>query len=247
MRQERHRRHLSQEALAEALGISVQSISRWEREEAVPYAHHRLLLSQFFDIRPEVLLQDLQDRGQQPSMPVGPAIWNVPYPRNPYFTGRAAELQQIATVLHASQMATVTQSQAITGLGGIGKTQIALEYAYRFGHNYDAVLWIQAETYEILLADLVIIADVLQLPEAHHQEDLQIVEAVKQWLRTHTRWLLILDNVEDLTQVHHLNLPRTNGHFLLTMHSQFTGTQAERIALDTLPEDEGSLFLLASQ
>lgn len=244
LRQERHRRHLSQKALAEALSISVQSISRWEREETIPQAHYRLQLSQFFDIHPEELFQDLPIQGQQHSTPAAPAIWSVPYPRNPYFTGRVAVLQQIATVLHTSQMGTVTRPQAITGLGGIGKTQIALEYAYRFDHDYDAILWIQAETYEILLADLVALADVLQLPEAHHEEDIRIVEVVKQWLRTHTRWLLILDNVEDIAQVHHLDLPRTNGHLLLTTHSQFTGSLAERIELDSLPEDEGSLFLL---
>lgn len=244
LRQERWRRHLSQAALAEALNSSVQSISRWERGEAVPYAHHRLQLSRFFDIHPDILFQDLLKREQQHSMLSAPAIWSVPYPRNPYFTGRAEVLQQISLVLQTSQAAAVTQPQAITGLGGIGKTQIALEYAYRFGHDYDAILWLQAETYEILLADLVALANVLQLPEAHHDEDLRIVEAVKQWLRTHTRWLLILDNVEDLVQVHHLDLPRTNGHLLLTTHSQFTGALAERIALEPMSEDEGTLFLL---
>ncbi len=244
LRQERRRRHVSQAALAEALGISVQSISRWERGRAIPQAHYRLQLSRFFDIPPEALFQYLQNREQPRSTPTIPAIWSVPYARNPYFTGRAEVLQHISTVLHTSQTVAVAQPQAITGLGGIGKTQIALEYAYRFGHNYDAILWIQAETYESLLAELVAVADVLQLPEAHHQEDIQIVEAVKQWLRTHTGWLLILDNVEDFAQVNHFDLPRTNGHLLLTTHSQFTGSLAERIALEPLLEEEGSLFLL---
>lgn len=244
LRQERHYRHLSQEALAEALSISVQSISRWEREETIPQAHYRLQLSQFFDIRPEELFQALPTREQQYSTPVAPTIWSVPYPRNPYFTGRTAIVQQIATALHTTRIGAVPQPQAISGLGGIGKTQIALEYAYRFAHDYDAVLWLQAETYEILLTELVALADILQLSEAHHEEDIQIVGAVKQWLRVHTRWLLILDNVEDIAQVHHLGLLRTSGHLLLTTHSQFTGALAERIDLEPLSEDEGSLFLL---
>ncbi len=244
LRQERQRHHVSQIALAEALGISVQSISRWEREETVPQAHYRLLLSHFFGIGPELLFQDLPNRAQKRSMSTAPAIWSVPYPRNPYFTGRTAVLQQIATVLQTSQAAEVTQPQAITGLGGIGKTQVALEYAYHFRHNYSAILWVQAETYKILLANLVALANVLELPEVRHQEDLRLVQAVKQWLCAHTRWLLILDNVEDLAQIHRLDLPRTNGHLLLTTHSQFTGGLADQIALEPLSEDEGSLFLL---
>jgi hypothetical protein len=64
------------------------------------------------------------------------------------FTGREDLLTQLATTLRAGQLAALSQPQAISGLGGIGKTQLALEYAYRFRQDYQAVLWAQADTRE---------------------------------------------------------------------------------------------------
>jgi hypothetical protein len=68
--------------------------------------------------------------------------WNVPYPRNPFFTGREDVLGQIRTNLLSGKAAALTQ--AIAGLGGIGKTQTAVEYAYRHQGDYAAVLWLSA-------------------------------------------------------------------------------------------------------
>src|SRR6266699_5019218 len=60
------------------------------------------------------------------------SVWNVPYQRNPYFTGREATLHQLHNHFSRAASAALTQPPAITGLGGIGKTQIAIEYAYRY-------------------------------------------------------------------------------------------------------------------
>src|SRR6266566_202246 len=59
-------------------------------------------------------------------------LWNVPYRRNPLFTGRDDILNQLHNKLAATKTAAITQPEAISGLGGIGKTQIAIEYAYRY-------------------------------------------------------------------------------------------------------------------
>ncbi len=61
--------------------------------------------------------------------PTLPAIWNVPYPQNALFTGREDLLTQLEATLHTGQPTALSQPQAISGLGGIGKTQLALEYA----------------------------------------------------------------------------------------------------------------------
>ncbi|MGH2496287.1 MAG: hypothetical protein ACRDIV_16445, partial [Ktedonobacteraceae bacterium] len=61
-----------------------------------------------------------------------PPIWNVPYRRNPYFTGRNAVILTIHNMLSSSKKTALTQPQTINGLGGIGKTQIAVEFAYQY-------------------------------------------------------------------------------------------------------------------
>jgi hypothetical protein len=72
-----------------------------------------------------------------------PALWNVPYQRNLFFTGREEILEQLHTTLTTQQATALTQPHAINGLGGIGKTQTALEYIYRYHTDYQAILWVQ--------------------------------------------------------------------------------------------------------
>ncbi len=82
---------------------------------------------------------------QKPRFPGAlPAIWNVPH-RNPHFTGRSALLEKLHENLKAETATAVTQSQAITGLGGIGKSELAIEFAYRFKDDYRLVWWLRAE------------------------------------------------------------------------------------------------------
>ena len=75
---------------------------------------------------------------------MGQAFWNVPHPRNPSFTGRENEIAGLRERL--AQKSKTAIAQAISGLGGIGKTQTAVEYAYRYRDEYKAVLWLNAES-----------------------------------------------------------------------------------------------------
>src|SRR6266702_3845403 len=79
--------------------------------------------------------------------------WNVPYPRNPLFTGREHILERLATMFSIGETRASTQPLAISGLGGIGKTQTTTEYAYRFRERYRQVLWAKADTRENLIQD----------------------------------------------------------------------------------------------
>jgi hypothetical protein len=70
-----------------------------------------------------------------------PAVWTIPSWRNPFFPGREHPLQQLAAAFQDRGSASVRQPQALSGLVGIGKTQIAIEYAYRSSAHYQMVLW----------------------------------------------------------------------------------------------------------
>jgi len=173
-----------------------------------------------------------------------PAIWNIPYPRNPFFLGRDAELARLHRSLQTGQATALSHPQAISGLGGIGKTQLALEYAYRYHQNYQAVLWGHAESHETLTASFVAIASLLQLPEREAPDQEGIVQAVRRWLQTHHEWLFILDNADDLVLVTSF-LPSTRGgSLLLTTRAVTTGRLAHRVEIETLSPTQGALLLL---
>ena len=93
--------------------------------------------------------------------------------------------------------AALTQAQAIKGLGGIGKTQLAVEYAYRYRELYPFVFWVRAEHRETLITDFVTLAGLLHLPQAQGSEQMKVVAAMVRWLAMTKGWLLILDNADD--------------------------------------------------
>jgi tetratricopeptide (TPR) repeat protein len=173
-----------------------------------------------------------------------PPIWNIPHQRNPVFTGREKILQQIAVTFQQGQITALAQTQAISGLGGIGKTQTAIEYAYQYHQNYEAVLWTLADTRESLVSGYVALAGLLKLPEKDAKDQAITVKAVLRWLTTHSRWLLILDNADNLTMAREFLPSAFSGHILLTTRAQAMGRLAHRIEINTMPPDIGALFLL---
>ncbi|HET7640312.1 MAG TPA: hypothetical protein VFK47_16430, partial [Ktedonobacteraceae bacterium] len=99
-------------------------------------------------------------------------VWNIPYRRNPFFTGREDLLKQLHEHFIQTKTAALTQPPAFTGLGGIGKTQIAIEYAHRYRDEYKDVLWVNATSRETLIDGFVDIARLLALPtkDVHDQQ-----------------------------------------------------------------------------
>ena len=119
-------------------------------------------------------------------------VWTVPQQRDMFFTGRDEIFHSLRELLIPGS--TMALTQAISGLGGIGKTHTAVEFAYRFHQDYEAVLWLQADSWETLVSACIQLADELALPEQKEAD--QVVAEVQRWLRKHHLWLLILDNVE---------------------------------------------------
>src|SRR5581483_4036558 len=238
LRQERMRRHLSQEALAEVLGLSARSISRWEQGQAIPHGQVRIQLSRFFDLSPEELFADLETEAHPASN------WMLPFPRNPFFTGREDLLETLHNLLITHRSVALTQSYALTELGGIGKTQVALEYAYRYAQEYASLFWLAAETTESLMTSLQQIANQLQLPERQAQEQAQMVAAMQRWLVTHTGWLVIADNVEDVELLSSLLPGLGQGALLVTTRRQALGPLAQPLELPPMSTEEGATLVL---
>jgi hypothetical protein len=143
-----------------------------------------------------------------------PGRWfHVPFARNPLFTGREDVLLRLHDALQEGRAAL---TQVISGLGGIGKTQTALEYAYRHRNDYQAILWTGAADRATLEGGFVEIAQVLALPEKDAPERSATVAAVQRWLRDHTGWLLIADNTDDPAVLKGVLPPGAQGHLLLT-------------------------------
>ena len=178
-------------------------------------------------------------RGRFPG--VLPRVWTVPQLRNPLFTGREALLEGLAAALGSGRPAAVTQ--AISGLGGVGKTQLAVEYVYRHASEYEVVAWVWAETAATLAADYTGLAAPLGLPEATLAEQAAVVEAVRRWFEQHGGWALVFDNATEPGAIR-AYLPRgASGHVLLTSRRRdWTGT-AGALEVTTFERAESIQYL----
>jgi tetratricopeptide (TPR) repeat protein len=183
-----------------------------------------------------------------------PPVWNVPLRRNPTFTGREEALAALARQLGRGATAAVTQAQAIQGTGGIGKTALAVEYAYRHRGEFEVVWWVRAEEGATLVGELAELAAALNLAEAARADQQTAVRAVRRWLEDHDRWLLILDNAQSPQAPTGLEapldtladlLPRVvGGQVLVTSRDASWDEQAELLELDLLTPQEAVRFLL---
>jgi hypothetical protein len=177
-----------------------------------------------------------------------PPIWNVPYHPNPYFTGRNVVLAEVHTRLTAPEAD--SRRVALTGLGGAGKTQLAVEFAYRHRADYDLVWWVRGEQPMTLLGDYAalaaqpsIAADMELTPDSPQDE---VIMAVRAWLDRHHRWLLILDSVDDPSAVGDLLPNGLTGHVLITSRSAgYWEPLATEIQVEVLTPSAAAAFLLA--
>lgn len=167
---------------------------------------------------------------------------NLPV-HNSYFSGRADQLLRIHALLKKEKRETVSICQNISGLGGVGKTQLAIEYAYRYHSDYKNGIWfVVAETPATIYNSFVAFSECfgLSLPPEFQLENLQ--QAVKTWLLENRSWLLILDNLEIIDDVLPYLPDRMNGKVIITTRNTRIdyGSQLE---LDVFEPSESMLFL----
>ncbi|MFF5232405.1 FxSxx-COOH system tetratricopeptide repeat protein [Dactylosporangium sp. NPDC000521] len=167
------------------------------------------------------------------------SVWQVPK-RTGAFVGRASALEALRDRFTAGS----GRAQAVYGLGGVGKTQLAAQYAYRFGSDYDLVWWIGSDTEERIRTGLAQLGERLQIGGG-----VESVQRVLEELRTRDpeqRWLVILDNIDEPTPGIVSLLPHGPGHLLLTTRNKAWGEFVDAHELQVFDRAE-SVSLLRSR
>jgi tetratricopeptide (TPR) repeat protein len=164
------------------------------------------------------------------------------------FKGREAFLRRLRESLTREDGgASAIVSKALHGMGGIGKTRAAVEYAWAYREDYTALLFTIADTPESFRRNLAGLAGPLLLPEREAAEEEVRLNAVLAWLAANPGWLLILDNVDTLdarAEVDGLMGRLAGGHVLLTSRLDRFARQIEPLELDVLSPDAAAAFLL---
>ena len=120
----------------------------------------------------------------------------IPFPRNAIFTGREEDLKKLSALCEPGS-SNIVISQAVTGMGGIGKTQLAVEFAYRYGHLFKGVHWLDLRNPETLDASIALCGKYMGL--AYKKQPKQVAQTLLTWQNDGPH-LLILDNFEDVTK-----------------------------------------------
>jgi len=149
-----------------------------------------------------------------PTQTVLSPIWNVPFNRNPNFTGREKSLQYLYESFMGHDPA--QRTQAIHGLGGVGKTQLALEYAYRHRQEYAIVWWVRAEEPITLATDFLRLGGHLSGGVRESAPPEVVCDAIRRALDRRSDWLLIFDNVPGPNAISHVLPQSRNGNVLIT-------------------------------
>jgi hypothetical protein len=174
-----------------------------------------------------------------------PEVWGKIPQRNRNFTGRKELLER----LHAgiANQVTAVVPHALHGLGGVGKTQVAIEYAYRFRGEYELIWWISADQPVLLRSSLAALAPHLGLPSATAigiEDCAAAVIAALERGQPYVKWLLIFDNAdkpEDLKEL----LPKGPGHILITSrnHQWHEVDVVDTVAVDVFTRTESIEFI----
>ncbi|WP_062642203.1 FxSxx-COOH system tetratricopeptide repeat protein [Streptomyces maremycinicus] len=187
--------------------------------------------------------QQTEDPGRGPRFPASmPEVWGGVPRRNTRFTGRESLLNDAYHLLQGAEPGAGVVT--FYGMSGVGKTQMAAEYVYRFGSEYDVVWWVNAEkrvTYRRLLAEL---APKLGLQTG--QEYGERLRAVRDSLRRGDpfgRWLLILDGADEPDQIWDL-VPTGPGHVIITSRNpEWTEHNSKLLEVPVYARDESVAFI----
>lgn len=162
---------------------------------------------------------------------------------NAFFTNRDTILSAITSAFTAEQTSQ-TLLLALKGLGGMGKTQIVLEYIRRSSQRYQTILWLNASSRDVFNAEVNALADKIALSHKERANEQRLFAAIQRWLQNQTKWLLVLDHLDDLTLVNLIVPAHSDGHVLLTTHTQVTRGIETAISIPSLSTEASIMLLL---
>ncbi|WP_330347447.1 FxSxx-COOH system tetratricopeptide repeat protein [Streptomyces sp. NBC_00582] len=185
----------------------------------------------------------------EPSRPAGgrhgpPGIKGPMPPRNAHFIGRADMLATVAEQLEHGELAAVLP-HALHGTGGVGKSQIAIEYVYQHQHEFDVVWWIPAEQQSMVLSAFAALARALGLTVGPQPGTAvpRVLEALRDGDR-YGRWLLIFDNAEDVDGVRPFIPTSGNGKVIVTSRNRAWEGVATSLTVDVFRREESRDLLM---
>jgi tetratricopeptide (TPR) repeat protein len=173
-----------------------------------------------------------------------PAGWKTLPPQNANFTGRDAILDQLRSMLVNSAQTAILRPRVLYGFGGVGKTQLAIEYAHRHRFDYDLIWWIAAEDSAEMRRSLLELARLLEIPVAG--ETHSIIRQVHESLALRERfprWLLVFDNVGDPAGVAPLLPSSRTGHVLITSRHADWEEHGQAVQVDKFDRVESIALL----
>ncbi len=177
-----------------------------------------------------------------------PSGSHLPFPRNGFFIGRAENLKKLAETLLGNPLlpGAVINQAALTGMGGIGKTQLAVEFAYEYGHRFKGVHWLDLRDPQALDSQIALCGEKMGLPAWPPTLPEQVTATLSEWQRNHPR-LLILDNFEDLAAANRVLARLRHSGLRLLLTSRHRDWPAALglvlLALEEFSPDESLAFL----
>lgn len=171
-------------------------------------------------------------RSEQPALMAPPSgMWTIP-PRVRSFVGRESQIKAIRGHL-VDRSRSVLLPEALHGLGGVGKTQLALAYAHEYREEYTLGWWVPAESESSTLASLARLSVLLGGNAGLDPRDLAANLGIQ--LAAHETWLLVFDNAASVGEIAPLLPTGIGGHILITSRSHAWAGVAHHIEVGSLP------------
>jgi tetratricopeptide (TPR) repeat protein len=219
-----------------------------DQTRAVVRETGELLSAEFRQRTDDIRLQLAQHHGVEGSAQSTPArerfpITNLPHLRNLRFSGREDLLSRLHGALASPGDSSVRPTQVLHGLGGVGKTQLANEFARRYADDYDVRWWVRAGTQATIAADMAALASHLGLVDSNSPIEEGSLAAVIWLQRGSARWLLIFDDAEEPTDLREWHPESATGHVIVTSRNPNWSRSAETVKVSVFSAEHSVDFL----